>query len=63
MNLHQERAAAVRRLVDEARRIEKAGVTSASLDKIGGMLSSLASRADLFPRTSFPWVPTAASTA
>ena len=28
MNLHQERAAAVRRLVDEARAIEKAGVTA-----------------------------------
>ena len=54
MNLHQERAAAVRRLIDEARTIEKDGVTYASLDKIGGLLSSLASRADLFPQEEFP---------
>jgi rhodanese-related sulfurtransferase/predicted metal-dependent enzyme (double-stranded beta helix superfamily) len=54
MNLHQERAAAVRQLVDEARRIEKAGVTHANLDKIGGLLSSLASRADLFRQDEFP---------
>jgi len=54
MNLHQERAAAVRRLIDEARTIEKSGVTAANLDKIGGLLSSLASRADLFPQDEFP---------
>lgn len=54
MNLHQERAAAVRRLIDEARAIESSGVTAASLDKIGGLLSSLASRADLFPQDEFP---------
>jgi len=54
MNLHQERAAAVRRLIDEARTIEKDGVTYASLEKIGGLLSSLASRADLFPQDEFP---------
>ncbi|MDB5486785.1 MAG: rhodanese-like protein [Reyranella sp.] len=54
MNLHQERAAAVRRLVDEARTIEKSGVNYANLDKIGGLLSSLASRADLFPQEEFP---------
>ena len=42
MTLHQERAAAVRRLIDEARTIEKSGVTYANLDKIGGLLSSLA---------------------
>ena len=54
MNLHQERAAAVRRLIDEARTIEKDGVTYASLEKIGGLLSSLASRADLFPQEEFP---------
>lgn len=54
MNLHQERAAAVRRLIDEARTIEKSGVTAANLDKIGGLLSSLASRADLFPQEEFP---------
>ena len=54
MNLHQERAAAVRRLIDEARTIEKDGVTRASLEKIGGLLSSLASRAELFPQEEFP---------
>ena len=54
MNQHQERAAAVRRLVDEAREIEKAGVTHGALEKIGGLLSSLAGRADLFPQDEFP---------
>ncbi len=54
MTLHQERAAAVRRLIDEARAIEKDGVTRASLEKIGGLLSSLASRAELFPQEEFP---------
>lgn len=54
MTQHQERAAAVRRLVDEARAIEKAGVNRANLEKIGGLLSSLASRADLFPQEEFP---------
>ncbi|MBN9514207.1 MAG: hypothetical protein J0H97_12450 [Alphaproteobacteria bacterium] len=54
MTLHQERAAAVRRLIDEARQIEKGGVTYANLDKIGGLLASLASRADLFPQEEFP---------
>lgn len=54
MNLYQERAAAVRRLVDEARTIEKDGVTRANLDKIGGLLSSLARRAELFPQEEFP---------
>ena len=54
MNLHQERAAAVRRLIDDARTIEKDGVTYANLEKIGGLLSSLASRADLFPQEEFP---------
>lgn len=54
MNLYQERAAAVRRLIDEARTIEKDGVTRASLEKIGGRLSSLASRAELFPQEEFP---------
>ncbi|MBX9945789.1 MAG: hypothetical protein K2Y40_17030 [Reyranella sp.] len=57
MNLHQERAAAVRRLVDEARRIEKAGVTTASLERIGGLLSALAGRAELFPQDEFPLGP------
>ena len=52
--MHQERAAAVRRLIDEARQIEKGGVTYANLDKIGGLLASLASRADLFPQEEFP---------
>lgn len=54
MTLYQERAAAVRRLIDEARQIEKGGVTSANLDKIGGLLAALASRADLFPQEEFP---------
>ena len=40
MNMHQERAGAVRRLVDQAREIEKAGVTPATLDKIGGLVAS-----------------------
>jgi rhodanese-related sulfurtransferase/predicted metal-dependent enzyme (double-stranded beta helix superfamily) len=54
MSLHQERAAAVRRLVDEAREIEKAGVTRANLDKIGASLAKLARRTDLFPQEEFP---------
>src|SRR5712675_2741183 len=54
MNQHQERTAAVRRLIDESRAIEKAGVTRANLEKIGGLLSSLASRAELFPQDEFP---------
>ena len=54
MNQHHERAAAVRQLVDQARRIEQAGVNTATLEKIGGLLASLASRADLFPQDEFP---------
>ena len=54
MTLHQERAAAVRRLIDESRAIEKAGVSRANLEKIGGLLASLASRAELFPQEEFP---------
>src|SRR4026209_1208054 len=54
MTLHQERAAAVQRLVDESRAIEKAGVTRANLEKIGGLLASLAGRAELFPQDEFP---------
>ncbi len=54
MNAHQERAVAVRHLVDEARRIEQDGVSYATLEKIGGLLSSLAGRADLFPQDEFP---------
>ncbi|TAJ94743.1 MAG: hypothetical protein EPO10_02675 [Reyranella sp.] len=54
MNLHQERAAAVRRLIDEARAIEKQGVNYANLDRIGGLLSSLARRTELFPQEEFP---------
>ena len=57
MNLHQERAAAVRRLVDEARQVEKAGVTAANLEKIGALLSMLAGRAELFPQDEFPLGP------
>jgi predicted metal-dependent enzyme (double-stranded beta helix superfamily) len=54
MNQHQERTAAVRHLVDEARRIEQNGVNYTTLEKIGGLLASLASRADLFPQDEFP---------
>lgn len=54
MTLHQERAAAVRRLVDESRVIEDSGVTRANLEKIGGLLASLAARAELFPQEEFP---------
>ena len=54
MTIHQERAAAVRRLVDESRAIEKTGVTRANLEKIGGLLAQLASRAELFPQEEFP---------
>ncbi len=57
MNLHHERAAAVRRLVDEARSIEKSGITTSSLDKIGGLLAALAGRAELFPQDEFPLGP------
>ena len=54
MNQHQERAAAVRQLVDQARDIERSGVNSANLEKIGGLLAALASRAELFPQSEFP---------
>src|SRR5690242_4140121 len=54
MTLHQERAAAVRRLIDESRTIEKTGVSRANLEKIGGLLASLAARAELFPQAEFP---------
>jgi len=54
MTLHQERAAAVRRLVDESRAIEKTGVNRDNLEKIGGLLASLAARAELFPPEEFP---------
>jgi rhodanese-related sulfurtransferase/predicted metal-dependent enzyme (double-stranded beta helix superfamily) len=54
MNPHHERAAAVRQLVDQARRIEQGGVSTTTLEKIGGLLASLASRADLFPQDEFP---------
>ena len=54
MTLHQERAAAVRRLVDESRAIEKTGVNRDNLEKIGGLLASLAARAELFPQEEFP---------
>jgi len=57
MTMHQERAAAVRQLVDQARAIEKSGVTTANLGKIGGLLASLARRADLFPQDEFPLGP------
>jgi len=54
MTQHQERTAAIRHLVDEARRIEQNGVNYSTLEKIGGLLASLASRADLFPQDEFP---------
>jgi len=54
MNQHQERTAAIRHLVDEARHIEQNGVNYTTLEKIGGLLASLASRADLFPQDEFP---------
>jgi len=54
MSLHQERAAAVRQLVDQAKQLEKAGVTTQTLDKIGGLLAGLARRTDLFPADEFP---------
>ncbi|MFI5001275.1 MAG: rhodanese-like domain-containing protein [Reyranellales bacterium] len=57
MTLHQERAGAIRRLVDDARQIEKNGVTPETLDKIGGLLATLARRADLFPPDEFPLGP------
>ena len=57
MNQHQQRAEAVRHLVDQARRLEKAGVSYATLEKIGGLLSALAGRAELFPLEEFPLGP------
>jgi rhodanese-related sulfurtransferase/predicted metal-dependent enzyme (double-stranded beta helix superfamily) len=57
MNQHQERTAAVRHLVDEARRIEQNGVNYTTLEKIGSLLASLASRAELFPQDEFPLGP------
>lgn len=54
MNLHQERTAAVRRLIDQTREIEKQGVSYATLDKISSLLAALASRAELFPQAEFP---------
>ena len=49
MSLHQERAAAVRQLVDQAREIEKSGVSYATLDRIGGLLAAPGP-----PRRAFP---------
>jgi rhodanese-related sulfurtransferase/predicted metal-dependent enzyme (double-stranded beta helix superfamily) len=57
MTMHQERAAAVRQLIGQAREIEKSGVTRANLEKIGGQLASLARRTDLFPQDEFPLGP------
>ncbi|HSI02590.1 MAG TPA: rhodanese-like domain-containing protein [Reyranella sp.] len=54
MTMHEERAAAVRQLVDQAREIEKAGVTPATLERIGGLLAGLARRAEFFPQEEFP---------
>jgi len=63
MSLHQERAAAVRQLVDQAREIEKSGVSYATLDRIGGLVAGLARRAELFPQDEFPLGAEAASIA
>src|SRR5690242_9042301 len=57
MSLHQERATAVRQLVDQARGLEKNGVTRETLDQIGVLLASLARRAELFPQEEFPLGP------
>ncbi|MBS0222102.1 MAG: hypothetical protein JSR91_15310 [Proteobacteria bacterium] len=57
MTLHQERAAAVRQFVDEARKIEQAGITYATLGQIGDQLAALARRAELFPQEEFPLGP------
>jgi len=54
MALHQERAAAVRQLIEQTRELEKAGVTYQTLDRIGGLLAGLARRTDLFPPDEFP---------
>ncbi|SJZ81042.1 Rhodanese-related sulfurtransferase [Enhydrobacter aerosaccus] len=54
MTLHQQRAAAVRQLIGQAREIEKDGVTRNNLEKIGGLLAALAARSDLFPQDEFP---------
>src|SRR5258705_8620022 len=54
MNQHHERTAAVRQLVDQARSIEQVGVNYVTLEKIGGLVAALASRADLFPQDEFP---------
>jgi len=57
MTMYQERAAAVRQLIDQARQIEKSGVTPSNLEKIGVLLATLARRADLFPQEEFPLGP------
>ncbi len=54
MTLHQERSRAVRQLVDQARELEKQGMTYRTLDKIGGLLAGLARRTELFPQDEFP---------
>ncbi len=54
MTLHQERAIAIRQFVAEAREIEKQGVTTASLDRMGGLLAALARQTELFPQDAFP---------
>ena len=54
MKMHQERAQAVKHLVDQAREIERTGITYTSLGRIGDLLAALASRAELFPADEFP---------
>ena len=51
MNQHQERTAAVRHLVDEARRIEQNGVNYTTLEKIGSLID--ARNVWKFPSTLF----------
>ena len=57
MTMHQERAAAVRQLVDQARAIEKSGVTTANLEKIGGLLATWPAAPISFPQDEFPLGP------
>src|SRR3977135_2969043 len=54
MTQHQERTAAIRHLIDEARRIEQNGVNYATLEKIGGLLASPPPPAALLPPDEFP---------
>src|SRR4030081_3532319 len=57
MGLYQERAAAVRQLVDQAREIEKTGVTYGTSARTAVLRATLARRAELFPQEEFPLGP------